>query len=767
VHRVRSWLVFVTHDTENVMQNESCYTPLRFRSSLLIVAQLLFAACSSAPDEVPERGVSRVVTSELSSSLPPSHALLSYLGGPVISNVEVVEVLYGGARSDYFSQVFDTTTPSIASFYAAVADSPYFDWLTEYDTTGTFSDGVIGTQQTIGRGRFRGRFVIAPSPTNDGALITDAAIQSEIAAQIDAGTLPAPTTDAQGIVNTIYMVHFPIGKQIAGPGIGLSCEKFCAYHGTFRHGDQHLYYGVLPDISRGSGCDVDCGASGQFENQTAIASHELVEAVTDPEIGLASSIAAPLAWVDAAHDAEIGDLCSRLQGTTKGADGVTYVVQEQFSNLANDCVVTACRGGTLTPAGNLAVFSFVPGEIFVVDGNTLIKIAGTGGSGASNMFDTGRQGSSLVCNVGQTPVLLGDQEFSAAITSVKFISGTTMVALANGKVLKVDGTGGRGHNMFAVRETSDGCGFATLPSFHYYVGSHQFASPIIDITAVGSQTFLSLESGDMLKIDGAGGGGCNMFAVQQVACGFASLPGFHYLVGSQVFDRPVATVRGVGTETFIGLDNGAMLKIRGTGGSGCNMFAAQKTACGFATLPGYDHVIGSQAFDAPVVDVTQIGSQMLVSLQSGDVLKINGTGGGGCNMFAVENSSCGFTGLPAFNYLAGSEHFDDAITAVRQIGTQLFFGLRNGKLLKLSGPGGGGCNMFAIQPGGCGYENLPGFHALLGSQQLSSAITDVTQVATPTGSQTFVAASAGQLWRLNGSGGVGCAVINGSASTQD
>ena len=35
---------------------------------------------------------------------------------------------------------------------------------------------------------------------------------------------------------------------------------------------------------------------------------------------------------------EIGDICNGQQGTTVGGDGVTYVIQLEFSNAANNCV---------------------------------------------------------------------------------------------------------------------------------------------------------------------------------------------------------------------------------------------------------------------------------------------------------------------------------------------------------------------------------------------------------------------------------------------
>lgn len=35
---------------------------------------------------------------------------------------------------------------------------------------------------------------------------------------------------------------------------------------------------------------------------------------------------------------EIGDLCNGQQGTTVGRDGVTYVIQKEFSNATGSCV---------------------------------------------------------------------------------------------------------------------------------------------------------------------------------------------------------------------------------------------------------------------------------------------------------------------------------------------------------------------------------------------------------------------------------------------
>src|SRR5262249_29017772 len=70
-----------------------------------------------------------------------------------------------------------------------------------------------------------------------------------------------------------------------------------------------------------------------------VASHEMVETMTDPEVGLASVIGPPLAWFDPNFN-EIGDICNDQNGQVLGGDGVTYDVQTEFSNSLDDCIVT-------------------------------------------------------------------------------------------------------------------------------------------------------------------------------------------------------------------------------------------------------------------------------------------------------------------------------------------------------------------------------------------------------------------------------------------
>jgi hypothetical protein len=279
----------------------------------------------------------------------PAGAHLQYFGGRIVSNIQVVQVLYG--TGSYIPQVTSTSTPSMATFYQGVLNSAYVDWLTEYNTVGL---PPPASNQVLGRGSFSQQVQISPNPANNGTLITDDQIQNELSAQITAGTLPPPTHDAAGNNNTYYSINFPHGKTISLGG-QLSCQVFCAYHGTIENagGRGEITYGVLPDFQPGSGCENGCGAAAtQFGNYTQVASHELIETMTDPEIGLAQVFGPPLAWADLVFS-EIGDICNDQNGQVVGADGVTYDVQTEFSNSVNDCIVTnaAATPVTATSAG--------------------------------------------------------------------------------------------------------------------------------------------------------------------------------------------------------------------------------------------------------------------------------------------------------------------------------------------------------------------------------------------------------------------------------
>jgi hypothetical protein len=213
--------------------------------------------------------------------------LLTYHDGPVIANVKLFALYWNG----------DTANQSqLDAFYADIVSSPYLDWLSEYSTP----------TQTIGRGTMIGS-ALDPSPPA-GSSFADGDVANEIDRLIDAGTLPEPDDD------TLFMVHFPDYVSVSLDG-SASCSSWVAYHSSYTRQGRNVPYGVMPDCF-----------GGDFASTTSVTGHELLEAITDPEVGLG--------WNDDNLAAgEIGDICEPDAGTVDG-----YSVALGWSNSLGACV---------------------------------------------------------------------------------------------------------------------------------------------------------------------------------------------------------------------------------------------------------------------------------------------------------------------------------------------------------------------------------------------------------------------------------------------
>ncbi|MBS2033102.1 MAG: hypothetical protein JST54_34840 [Deltaproteobacteria bacterium] len=278
---------------------------------------------------------------------------LRYYGGPIIQSPVIVPVFWG---SHVNAQLTNPTT-GMAQFFADVTRSSYWSWLHEYDTAAISS----GTNQAVLGGTATAGITITPAhcASTGTCTLADAQIQTELANQIDAGVLPAPTLDCSGNTQTIYMIEFPPNVKVSGPsGTGNSCVAFCAYHGTGTYNGNPLLYAVLMDEFTGP-CAQGCGGDATaMENSTDTASHELVEAVTDPDIGLVpgtANMAAPGGWYDSSNGCgEVADICADgSPGATITVNGRSWVVQQVWSNKQNKCassgaVPAVCSGSATT-----------------------------------------------------------------------------------------------------------------------------------------------------------------------------------------------------------------------------------------------------------------------------------------------------------------------------------------------------------------------------------------------------------------------------------
>ncbi|ORY39662.1 hypothetical protein BCR33DRAFT_768632 [Rhizoclosmatium globosum] len=218
---------------------------------------------------------------------PASGSVLTYAGGAVIPNVEVHPIYYG---------TFEFGT-QMSAFYQAITNSVQYDMLAQYNTP----------TQKIGRGRFVQSHVVTGGNANDPTTI--------VKALLDSG---AVTPNA----NTYFPIHFGSESDSA---LG-NCQQFCAYHDAFSYNGVDVYYAVNPH------CGKSCCASDAFQSLSCVASHELVEATTDAH--------PPNGWTaPSLQGQEIGDICVGQAGQITGADGVTYVIQKEYSNIDSGCVV--------------------------------------------------------------------------------------------------------------------------------------------------------------------------------------------------------------------------------------------------------------------------------------------------------------------------------------------------------------------------------------------------------------------------------------------
>jgi MYXO-CTERM domain-containing protein len=230
---------------------------------------------------------------------------LSYGNGALMPNVKVVTIFWGTTNNPQYQ--YQT---KLQQYYDAITNSAYFDWLIEYNSS----------SYKIERGSFAATYA-DPAPPSKTTISDPNDLQPYLSALIDAGKVPAPDG------NTLYFFHLPGSVTVTGGGAGTTCADNCAYHSFYEKGTQEIRYAVIPDQNTGACstnqmCPLELAA---FDRLTIVASHELVEAVTDPN---------GTGWLDNNQQCgEIGDICVGQAGSAAG-----FTVQLEWSNKENKCI---------------------------------------------------------------------------------------------------------------------------------------------------------------------------------------------------------------------------------------------------------------------------------------------------------------------------------------------------------------------------------------------------------------------------------------------
>ena len=315
----------------------------------LLAAGLCAAACVPSGSTGNQEPTLAQQEANLSPSCPSP--VMGWHNGPVLSNVVVVPVLWG-------SSVDPATASGIAGFYAATTNSQYLDWLNDYNTVGQ------GGSQTIGRGSLSPAGAVTITPTVTGSdcslanaylpatdrCLLDSDFTAELGRQIAAGHLPAP--DA----NTLYSIHLPPHvRGISSGGGGPTCYSNCGYHGN----GPNYAFAIIPDLNNSS-CNTDgnsanakCtfGLPDAFSRTTVVSSHELVEAITDPQYGRGWTNSGPNGLQGCS---EISDLCDYdAAGYVGTLPGSNYLVQKNYSRTQNACLLIGVDGAQFVGLGGV------------------------------------------------------------------------------------------------------------------------------------------------------------------------------------------------------------------------------------------------------------------------------------------------------------------------------------------------------------------------------------------------------------------------------
>lgn len=234
---------------------------------------------------------------ELATAEPaaPPVANMTYRGGPLLANVDVVTAYLGSAWRD---GALDTLAHDVDGFFDFVVSSPLIDQLAEYSVPG----------YAIGHGTHSASARL--EQVQLGTTVTDDALRTIVQDAIAAGSLPQSGPD------TLYALFLPPGVAVELQG-SLSCRTFCGYHDAI---DGSVFYAVLPSPDC-TGCG---GGRPTLEALTITSSHELAEAITDAVPGTG--------WYDDTYG-EVGDVCAWHTKTLGD-----YVVQLEWSNAARGCV---------------------------------------------------------------------------------------------------------------------------------------------------------------------------------------------------------------------------------------------------------------------------------------------------------------------------------------------------------------------------------------------------------------------------------------------
>jgi hypothetical protein len=207
-----------------------------------------------------------------------------YYGGNVMPHVELQGLYYGSGW------LGSSTASQFEGYMQYLVNSPYLDML---------SSAGYG----VGRGSSN-QGIIYEANLPGGSTLLDSTIRGTIQSEISNGSLVSPDP------NRLYVVFVQPDVIVADDINGGSSSRFepngfVGYHGAFAGNTYFgspatIHYALV--VTPGGTYNGYSSTLPTFDQMTSIASHEIAEAVTDPDVNFAQ-----LGWYDP-QNGEIGDV---------------------------------------------------------------------------------------------------------------------------------------------------------------------------------------------------------------------------------------------------------------------------------------------------------------------------------------------------------------------------------------------------------------------------------------------------------------------------
>ncbi|KAJ3287627.1 hypothetical protein HDU79_005547 [Rhizoclosmatium sp. JEL0117] len=243
---------------------------------------------------------------------------------PMMNGVQIKPVFVGNFEQSLVNGLLD--------FYASVLNTPYFTALNQYSPLIAPGGGVLSPiyiTPTFCGGQSCGSFNDNSQPT----YLAQEILRNALITTSNFGAIP------YGGGSIYYPVFF--GQEYDSGFLDPSKGGFFAEHTMFYANndetDNPVIWGLHPHFAATwAGCGLPDAPNGDINLLTCRASHELIEAVTNPYMpgpdmkihGIVNN-----------QNYEISDICYQQAGTIKSpTTGKSYTVNKWWSNLDNKCV---------------------------------------------------------------------------------------------------------------------------------------------------------------------------------------------------------------------------------------------------------------------------------------------------------------------------------------------------------------------------------------------------------------------------------------------